>query len=259
MARVLKLSGSMEEFSLEKLRRSVAKAGEEVGVDVDGRINISIDRDVHSWELADLVQLELLRGAIDRPELAEVAKAHLLGRIYKEVFGRARVTVEEYRHLAGVGPEFDRALSYSALRLFTNGNYALRSGAKLVETPAMAVARVARAVARDGEWAGRYLALITELKLVPASPFWFNAGTRREMFASCFTLEVEDCLSSLTHHGMQCIYDALTYSGVIQQLGGGVGYDFSLLRPEGDVVKGSVGVASGPVSFMKLFDANVEV
>ncbi|MGC9050391.1 LAGLIDADG family homing endonuclease, partial [Pyrobaculum sp.] len=53
--------------------------------------------------------------------------------------------------------------------------------------------------------------------------------------------------------------DALAYSGIIQQLGGGIGYDFSLLRPEGDVVRGSVGVASGPISFMKLFDANVDV
>ncbi|MFN7105308.1 MAG: adenosylcobalamin-dependent ribonucleoside-diphosphate reductase [Pyrobaculum sp.] len=248
MVRVLKRNGSMEEFSSEKVRRSVAKAAEEVGVNAE--VSPVVDRDVYSWEVADLVQLELLRGAIDRPELAEVAKAHLLGRIYKDVFGVARV--EDY-----AGADFDRSLSYNALRLFTNGNYGLKSGGRLVETPAMAATRVAKAV--GGERWGEYFRYITELKVVPASPFWFNAGTRREMFASCFTLEVEDCLSSLTHPGMQCIYDALAYSGVIQQLGGGVGYDFSLLRPEGDVVKGSVGVASGPVSFMRLFDANVEV
>jgi Ribonucleotide reductase, alpha subunit len=157
-------------------------------------------------------------------------------------------------------PEFDKSLSYSALRLFTNGNYALRdSSFKLAETPSMAAWRVATAVARSLEVARRYYDAITAQKIVPASPFWFNAWTKKEMFASCFTLEVEDCLSSITHPGRYCIYDALAYSGIIQQLGGGVGYDFSLLRPEGDVVRGSVGVASGPISFMKLFDTNVDV
>jgi ribonucleoside-diphosphate reductase alpha chain len=157
-------------------------------------------------------------------------------------------------------PEFDWAPSYNALRLFTNGNYALRdSGFKLAETPSMAAWRVATAVAREPAAARRYYDAITTQRIVPASPFWFNAWTKKEMFASCFTLEVEDCLSSITHPGRYCIYDALAYSGVIQQLGGGVGYDFSLLRPEGDVVRGSVGVASGPISFMKLFDTNVEV
>jgi len=285
MYRVLKLNGSVEPFQPEKLRRSIERAARDVGVEVDGAADIRVERDVGSWELADLVHVELLKKAIERPELAEVAKSHLLGRIYKEVFGRDFLRVksdEEYQRralaafekLAGVikpealellrqlklRPEFDRSLSYNALRLFTNGNYALRRlDFQLAETPSMAAARVATAVARDVERARLYYDYITSLKLIPASPYWFNAWTSKEMFASCFTLEVEDCLSSITHPGRQCIYDALAYSGIIQQLGGGVGYDFSLLRPEGDVVRGSAGVASGPISFMKLFDANVEV
>ncbi|ACB40531.1 intein-containing adenosylcobalamin-dependent ribonucleoside-diphosphate reductase [Pyrobaculum neutrophilum] len=282
---VTKLDGSTEPFSPEKLKLSVQRAAGEVGVEVDGEVDIKMDRAVGSWELADLVQLELLKRAIDRPELAEVAKSHLLGRVYKEVFGKDFLrhksgylerALARYRQLAEAGllkeeslrlleafepkPDFDRSLSYNALRLFTNGNYALRGGDfRLAETPSMAAWRVATAVARDVETARRYYGVITSLRIVPASPFWFNAWTKKEMFASCFTLEVEDCLSSLSHPGRFCIYDALAYSGIIQQLGGGVGYDFSLLRPEGDVVRGSVGVASGPVSFMKLFDTNVEV
>jgi ribonucleoside-diphosphate reductase alpha chain len=232
-----------------------------------------------------MIHLELLKKAIDKPELAEVAKSHLLGRVYKEVFGRDFLktkagykerAIARFRQLAEAGLlkpealellglfepklEFDWALSYNALRLFTNGNYALRGpGFRLAETPSMAAWRVATAVARDLTTAKRYYDAITAQRIVPASPFWFNAWARKEMFASCFTLEVEDCLSSITHPNRYCIYDALAYSGVIQQLGGGVGYDFSLLRPEGDVVRGSVGVASGPVSFMRLFDANVDV
>jgi len=283
--KVIKASGAREDFSEEKLRASLLKAAADVGVSVDGEVKIRPSSDITSAELSDLVELELLRKAIDKPELAEAAKSHLLGKIYKEVLGRdflkdkskygerALVAVER---LAAAGllrqeaasalrwvelkPEFDRSLSYNALRLFTNGNYALRGpDFKIAETPAAAAARVATAVAGDPETARLYYDAITSLRMVPASPFWFNAWTKKEMFASCFTLEVEDCLSSLTHPGRYCIYDALAYSGIIQQLGGGVGYDFSLLRPEGDVVRGSVGVASGPISFMKLFDANVDV
>lgn len=283
--KVIKTSGAREDFSEEKLRASLAKAAGEVGVSVNGEVKIRPERDLTSAELSDLVELELLRLAIDKPEMAEVAKSHLLGKIYKEAFGKdflkdksgyreravsrfkslaeaGLLKPESYQLLAEFEPraDFDKSLSYNALRLFTNGNYALRdSSFKLAETPSMAAWRVATAVARDAERAKLYYDYITQLRIVPASPFWFNAWTKKEMFASCFTLEVEDCLSSLTHPGRYCIYDALAYSGIIQQLGGGVGYDFSLLRPEGDVVRGSVGVASGPVSFMKLFDANVEV
>ncbi len=285
MYRVAKLNGSSETFSPQKLRLSILRAAQDAGVEVDGGIDIAINRDVGSWELADMIHLELLKRAIDKPELAEVAKSHLLGRVYKEVFGKDFLktkagyrerAVSQFRQLVEAGllkpeslellslfepkPDFDKALSYNALRLFTNGNYALRdSGFRLAETPSMAAWRVATAVARDLTTAKRYYDAITAQRIVPASPYWFNAWARKEMFASCFTLEVEDCLSSITHPGRCCIYDALAYSGIIQQLGGGVGYDFSLLRPEGDVVRGSVGVASGPVSFMRLFDTNVDV
>ncbi|MCC6031573.1 MAG: adenosylcobalamin-dependent ribonucleoside-diphosphate reductase [Pyrobaculum sp.] len=284
--RVTKLNGPSETFSPQKLMLSILRAAQDAGVGVDGEIDIAINRDVGSWELADMIHLELLKKAIDRPELAEVAKSHLLGRIYKEAFGKdflktktgyGERAVSRFRQLAAESgllkeeslellslfeprPDFDKALSYNALRLFTNGNYALRdSSFRLAETPSMAAWRVATAVARDLTTAKRYYDAITAQRIVPASPFWFNAWAGKEMFASCFTLEVEDCLSSITHPGRYCIYDALAYSGVIQQLGGGVGYDFSLLRPEGDVVRGSVGVASGPVSFMRLFDTNVDV
>jgi ribonucleoside-diphosphate reductase alpha chain len=285
MYTVAKLNGSSESFSPQKLKLSIIRAAQDMGIDVNGEVDLAINRNVGSWELADMVQLELLKKAIDKPQLADVAKAHLLGRIYKEAFGKDFLKTKtgygeraaaRFRQLVEAGllkpealellglfepkPEFDKSLSYNALRLFTNGNYALRdSSFKLAETPSMAAWRVAMAVARSLEVARRYYDAITAQKIVPASPFWFNAWTKKEMFASCFTLEVEDCLSSITHPGRYCIYDALAYSGIIQQLGGGVGYDFSLLRPEGDVVRGSVGVASGPISFMKLFDTNVDV
>ncbi|MEM4765217.1 MAG: ribonucleoside-diphosphate reductase, adenosylcobalamin-dependent, partial [Pyrobaculum sp.] len=177
MYTVYKLSGSSELFSQEKLKASLERAAADVGVHVDGEVSVAVTKDVWSWELSDMVQLELLKKAIDRPELAAVAKSHLLGRIYKEAFGKDFLkskTPEEYKRRAAaafekmaeagvikkealallreveLSPGFDWSLSYNALRLFTNGNYALRGpDFKIAETPAMAAARVATAVARS--------------------------------------------------------------------------------------------------------------
>ncbi|MGC9131918.1 MAG: adenosylcobalamin-dependent ribonucleoside-diphosphate reductase, partial [Pyrobaculum sp.] len=88
MPSVAKLDGRVEPLSLEKLKLSVLKAGLDVGVEVNGEVSIAVSRDVGSWELADMVQLELLKKAIDKPELALVAKSHLMGRVYKEALGR---------------------------------------------------------------------------------------------------------------------------------------------------------------------------
>jgi ribonucleoside-diphosphate reductase alpha chain len=85
---VVKLGGRKELFSAAKLRESVSRAAADVGVEVNGAVEVSVNRDVGTWELADMVQLELLRRAIDKPELALVAKSHLLGRTYKETFGK---------------------------------------------------------------------------------------------------------------------------------------------------------------------------
>lgn len=82
------------------------------------------------------------------------------------------------------------------------------------------------------------------------SPYLFNAGTDSPMLSACYVLDVPD--------DMFGIFTAVRDSVMIQKYGGGVGFDFSKLRPEGDVVNGTGGVASGPLSFLKAFDAATE-
>lgn len=138
--------------------------------------------------------------------------------------------------------------------------YLLRDkSGKIVETPLQLCRRVARAIARadamhrrDPKKAEkRFFEMISKLEFVPNSPTLMNAGTRLGQLSACFVLPVEDSLES--------IFTTLKHMAIIHQSGGGTGFDFSALRPEGDIVLSTKGVASGPVSFMSIFDKTTDV
>ncbi len=130
---------------------------------------------------------------------------------------------------------------------------------KIIETPEDLCWRVAWEVASaEARWgktkkevldiAKTFYNLLIGHEFLPNSPTLMNAGTENHLqYSACFVIPVEDSIEG--------IFDALKYQALIHKTGGGTGFSFSRLRPNGSMVKTSSGTASGPVSFMRIFDA----
>src|SRR5213080_2396079 len=168
------------------------------------------------------------------------------------------VKVAESRALEVVAREPDPKLSENALRVLQKRYLKKDDKGRVIETPKELFARVAWNLAQAErnygateaqveETARRFFRIISSLEFLPNSPTLMNAGLELQLLSACFVLPVDDSLVG--------IFDALKQQALIHQGGGGTGFAFSRLRPKGDFVKSTMGVASGPVSFMKIFDA----
>lgn len=128
----------------------------------------------------------------------------------------------------------------------------------VVETPEELFRRVARAIGKAEEkwgsdvhgWEERFYEAMASLEFLPNSPCLMNAGMPLGLLSACFVLPVGDSLEE--------IFDAIKLMALIQRAGGGVGFSFSHLRPAGSWVASTGGAASGPVSFMRIFDCATE-
>ena len=145
-------------------------------------------------------------------------------------------------------------------KIVLKGRYLLKDETgKVIESPEEMFLRVAKSVAEAEKkyggdvyyWTEKFLNIMKDLKFLPNSPAMMNAGKRLGQLAACFVLPVGDSMDS--------IFNSLKNAAMILQSGGGTGFSFSHLRPRSDVVRSTGGIASGPVSFMRVFNTATEV
>ena len=161
-----------------------------------------------------------------------------------------------------IGAKDDLKLSLNAMEVLKRRYLLKNELEEVIETPSQMFERVATAIARAElnygkskeevkEIERRFYLLMRNLEFLPNSPTLMNAGTELGQLAACFVLPVDDSIEG--------IFGAVKNMALIHKSGGGTGFSFSRLRPKEDVVKSTGGVASGPVSFMRVFDVATDV
>ena len=255
LSKIIKRDGSKVKFEEAKITRVILKAfkaTEEVEEEKQKkeaqRLTKVVVNILSKGINGDLPTVEQVQDVVEQVLMAasyfETAKAFI---IYRE----KQQTVRVAKRVLGV--EDDLGLSVNQLKVLENRYLRHDEYGKTIETPKKLFKRVARAVASQEEkskrkaWRERFYEVMSEMEFVPAGGYLRSAGTKRPTIANCFVLPVED--------DMEGIFDAIKWLALVQQAGGGTGFNFSKLRPKGDFVKSSGGFSTGPISFMKVFDA----
>ena len=258
ITRVRKRDGRLVEFNQEKITDAIRKSLIAARVE-DVSIAVSISDSV----VATLN--EKYKDKIPSVEDIQDIVIEKLGKfgyiVVAEEYRSYRIKKAEIRRIKReLGIESELKLTVNSLEVLRK-RYLLRDEiGEVIETPLQLFRRVAHAIADADSLYGvdpsrsedSFYSMMSKLEFLPNSPTLFNAGTGTNFaLSACYVLPVEDSLTS--------IFTAVKNMALIEQTGGGVGFDFSRLRPKGDMVKSTKGVASGPISFMKIFDATTEV
>ncbi|MBN1280440.1 MAG: adenosylcobalamin-dependent ribonucleoside-diphosphate reductase [Candidatus Thermoplasmatota archaeon] len=180
-------------------------------------------------------------------------------RLYKaySLYRRSRGIAREIKQYFKIRD--DMKLGVNALKVLQERYLLKDEDGSIIETPTQMFRRVAHAIAapdiiyeKDPRKAEEeFYAAMRNLEFLPNSPTLMNAGTKLGQLSACFVLPIEDSLEG--------IFTTLKNMAIIQQSGGGTGFSFSRLREKGAIVKSTKGVASGPISFMRIFDSTTDV
>ena len=254
--KIKKRDGRVVPFDPQKITEAILKAGQatkEFGRKEADKLSDSVTaslvrvgfngRTPEVEQVQDMVELVLIKG-----DWTKTAKAY---KLYREEHRKTRVV----KSLVGV--EDDLKLSVNALEVLKKRYLRKNDRGEVTETPSEMFRRVAKNVASAdliydsnanvSKVEETFFQTLTNLEFLPNSPTLRGAGRSIQQLSACFVIPVEDSIEG--------IFDALKYTALVHKGGGGTGFSFGRLRPRGDTVGTTGGRSSGPISFMRIFNA----
>ena len=257
---IRKRDGRIVKFEKSKIGDAVLKAlqatGEQDGVLSDKLADKVVEHLESQTAKNKIPNVEEIQDMVEHVLMAEghskVAKAYILYR-------QERAKIREAKALLGVTD--DLKLSINAAKVLEKRYLKRDADGKVVETPSQMFRRVADNVAHADSLYGankeetkkiaeEFYEMMANLEFLPNSPTLMNAGTPMQQLSACFVLPIEDSIPG--------IFETLKNTAMIQQTGGGTGFSFSRIRPRGSLIKSTGGIASGPMSFLKVFNSVTE-
>lgn len=260
--KIRKRDNSLVGFDERKIKRAIFRAALEVLrdekrathiADVSGKKSLEKVASSFKDEIPSVEEIQdIVEEALMEEGFSSIARSYILHR-------------EEHRDLRQVkviyGVRDDLKLPLNTIVVLKK-RYLLKDDERdIIETPRELFRRVAIAVSegeanfksekKKEDVEERFFQIMADLEFLPNSPTLMNAGTSLGQLSACFVLPVEDSIEG--------IFDALSNMARIHQTGGGTGFNFSRLRPKGDLVSSTKGESSGPVSFMSIFDQGTGV
>jgi len=262
ISKIQKRDGRIVDFDRNKIADAVFKAAKSVG-GKDKKLAEKL-----ADQVAELMETQFKQGEIPTVEQvqdlvekvlienghARTAKSYIL---YRE----KRAEIRKAKAMLGVID--DLKLPLNAITILEKRYLKKDENGRVIESTRQMVHRVAHTIAAVDILYGKseeevaatekkFFDMTEALEFLPNSPTLMNAGIGSDLcLSACFVLPVEDSIES--------IFDAVKNTAIIHKAGGGTGFSFSRLRPRNDVVKSTGGVASGPLSFMRVFDVATEV
>ncbi|XOU93969.1 MAG: vitamin B12-dependent ribonucleotide reductase [Candidatus Kerfeldbacteria bacterium] len=263
--KIKKRDGRVVPFDQSMITNAIYKAGKSVEIDdmkqaekLSKKVIDTLKKQFDHTKFPTVEQIQdIVEEVLIKEDKTKIAKAYIL---YRKEHQKLR---EQKGSYVGTS-ELDTNLSINALRVLSKRYFKKSALGKVIETPSELFHRVAGNIAKADlqhdtllskpvdveKTEEKFYHMMTELEFLPNSPTLMNAGKDLQQLAACFVLPVGD--------SMENIFDAVKWTALVHKTGGGTGFSFSSIRPKNDRVMSTKGVASGPISFMTVFDAATE-